>query len=161
MVYLSSSSTSSSDYNDSIDDILSATVFLATFSMSSSPNHSHIDIAQNAERADGTEEPTAELEDAQLSPEPTTTGIVSTKSSRTQIGLMSNAKDLEAKEELAMKESTKLSRESSNEPSRPVEKAEKHMPPPRSKMQSIMLVATCTIAMILNVSLSSTTSFFI
>lgn len=72
--------------------------------MSSSPNHSHIDIAQNSERADGPEHHTAELEDIQLSLEVITTERVSTKSSRTQIGFMSGSKDLEAREQCAMKE---------------------------------------------------------
>lgn len=84
-------------------------------------------------------------------------GLLSTKSSETQVGLMSSTDTKGIKQEVSTEDNSRVSKESHCEQQCPTtDKSENQEPCTRSTLQSILLVATCTVAMILNVSYSTT-----
>ena len=119
--------------------------------MSSVPDHSHIETTDRAEHPLGTENSLQTTDDpehdnAALFSEPTT-GHLSSKSSSTQVGLMSNTKEFDSKQEDRSRECL----DGPCDPPSPVETVANHEPPARSTLKSILLTATCTVAMVLNV----------
>ena len=122
--------------------------------MSSSRDHSHI----NSEPHSGDENEIAgstrpECENVPVSQEPPSpNGFLSAKSSQTQVGLMSNSETNDIKQGDATEDISRTSKESNcDTPCPTTDNNERQEPRKRSTMQSILLVATCTVAMILNV----------
>lgn len=119
--------------------------------MSSVPDHSHVETTDRAEQPFGTEDilqtaASPEHDNAALFSRPDT-GHLSSKSSSTQVGLMSNVKECDIKQEDGSRECP----DEPCDPPSPVETVAGIEPSARSTLQAILLTATCTVAMVLNV----------